>query len=299
MSKVSFENMDGQIWVNGDMVAWQQAHVHILTHALHYGTSVFEGVRIYDGHVFKMTEHNQRLIKSAELLDMKVPYSVEELNQATLAILQANNISNGYIRPLAWTGSETMGISTKNTSSTHVAIAVWEWPSYFTPEERLQGITLKTSPWRRPAPNTAPTEAKASGLYMICTLSKHQAEAAGYTDALMLDYRDYVAEATGANIFLVMDGKLHTPTPDCFLNGITRQTVIELAQSRGIDVIERHILPEELANASEVFVTGTAAEITPVRQIDNFHYQPADITKMLLTDYDNLVRGKFAAAVAE
>ena len=286
-----FEDRDGFIWVNGKFVDWRDAKVPMISHGLHYGGTVFEGIRCYNGQAFKLHEHSERLIKSAELIDMKIPYTVEELNKATIETLEKNNLKDAYIRPLAWRGSDQMGITAQETK-THTAIAVWEWPSYFSPELRDKGISLKTSKWKRPAPDTAPIHSKAAGLYMICTMSKHEAENAGYDDALMLDYRGYVAEATGANMFLMKDGEIHTPTPDCFLNGLTRQTVIKLAQDRGFKIIERHIKPQELKDFDEIFVTGTAAEVTAIGKIDDIEYKVGNITKQLRDDYENLVNGR-------
>lgn len=289
MSAPSFDDRDGLIWYDGEMIDWRDAKLHVLSHALHYGSSVFEGVRSYGGEIFKLTEHSQRLIDSAALLGFEIPYSLDEINQACIDICKANNIVDGYLRPVAWRGSEMMAVSAQNTSI-HLSIATWEWPSYFSPEAKMKGIRLKTGPWKRPSPETEPVHSKAAGLYMICTLSKHAVEAEGYDDALMLDWRGQIAEATGANIFLYMDDKkLHTPTPDCFLDGITRRTVIDLAKARGIDVVERAIMPEELANASEVFLTGTAAEVTPVGEIDRYSFTPGDICKTLMEDYNQAV----------
>ncbi|TVR97834.1 MAG: branched-chain amino acid aminotransferase [Rhodospirillales bacterium] len=288
MATQPFDDRDGLIWFNGDLVPWRDASVHVLTHALHYASSVFEGERVYGGSIFKLTEHSQRLADSARLLGFTLPCSVDDLDRATEAVCKANGIVDGYVRPIAWRGSEMMGVSAQATRI-NLAIATWPWPSYFAPEARLHGIRLKTAPWRRPAPDTAPVHAKAAGLYMICTLSKHAVEDQGYDDALMLDWRGRVAESTGANIFLVFgDGRLHTPVPDCFLNGITRQTVIALARERGIEVVERPITPNELANATEVFLTGTAAEVTPVGSIDDHRYTPGEITRTLIEDYTRL-----------
>lgn len=294
---IPFDDRDGQIWFNGELVPWRDARLHVLSHGLHYGSCVFEGERSYGGRIFKMSEHHERLRHSAQVLGFEVPYSVAEIDAAAERVLAANGIVDGYIRPVAWRGSEMMGVSAQQTRI-NVAVAAWEWPAYFTPEARLQGIRMTISKWRRPAPDTAPTQSKAAGLYMICTMSKHAAEAEGYNDALMLDYRGRIAEATGANIFLVQDGKLHTPTPDCFLDGITRCTVIELARARGYEIVERAIMPEELAQTSEVFITGTAVEVTPVREIDAYSFTPGDITRDLLTAYDELVQGGGAAAAA-
>ena len=299
MAGPAYDDRDGNIWYDGKMVDWRDAKVHLLTHALHYGSCVFEGVRMYSGQIFKLREHSERLIKSAEIMGFEIPYSVEQIDQACIDACTANNITNGYLRPFAWRGSEMMGVAAqKNTI--HFAVAAWEWPSYFSPEARAKGISLKTSKWRRPPPDTAPVHAKAAGLYMIATLSKHDAEADGFTDSLMLDWRGQVAEATGANIFMEMgDGKLHTPTPDCFLDGITRRTVIDLARAHGIEVIERVIMPEELANATQVFLTGTAAEVTPVGSIDGHTYSVGDITKTLMDAYDQTVGKAPASAAAE
>ena len=288
---VSFDQQDGDIWYNGALVPWKESKLHVLSHGLHYASCVFEGERVYNGAVFKLREHTQRLIDSGLELGFEIPYSLEELEQATLDTVAAQGFADAYVRPVAWRGSEMMGVSAQETKI-NVAIAVWEWPSYFSPEARLRGIRLTTAKWRRPSPETAPVHAKAAGLYMICTLSKHEAEAKGYDDALMLDYRGRVAESTGANIFLIQDGKIHTPTPDCFLDGITRRTVIGLAKSHNIEVIERTIMPEEFADTDEVFVTGTAAEVTPVSEIDDYRFTPGEITKTLLEDYDGLVRGE-------
>jgi len=286
MATQPFHDRDGQIWYDGTLVPWRDAKLHVLSHALHYASSVFEGARSYNGTIFKLTEHSQRLADSARMLGFKLPCSVDDVDRACIEVCKANGITDGYIRPVAWRGSEMMGVSAQATKI-HLAIAAWPWPSYFSPEARLKGIRLKTAPWRRPAPTTAPVHAKAAGLYMICTMSKHGVENEGYDDALMLDWRGQVAEATGANIFMVMgDGRLHTPTPDCFLNGITRQTVIGLAKARGIEVVERAIMPDELAGASEVFLTGTAAEVTPVGSIDQHRFTPGDITKTLMQDYE-------------
>ncbi len=297
MSTVPFDDRDGVIWFNGEMVPWREAKLHVLSHALHYASCVFEGERSYGGAIFEMREHHKRLHNSANILGFEIPYSVEAIDAAALEVMKANGIVDGYFRPVAWRGSEMMGVSAQETRI-NVAIAAWEWPSYFSPEARLKGIRLATSPWRRPAPDTAPVHAKAAGLYMICTLSKHAAEAKGYNDALMLDYRGRVAEATGANIFLLQDGKLHTPTPDCFLDGLTRQAVIALARARGIEVIERAIMPEELARTQEVFITGTAAEVTPVGEIDGQTFTVGEITQELMTAYSDLVRNHTEASAS-
>ena len=292
MSANSFDNRDGLIWLNDELVDWRDAKIHVLSHALHYASSVFEGVRAYRSKIFKLSEHSQRLIDSATSLGFEIPYTCDQINDACKKTCKANNIVDGYIRPIAWRGSEMMAISAQDTTI-HLAIATWTWPSYFTPESRMKGIRLKTGPWKRPSADTEPVHAKAAGLYMICTLSKHAVEAEGFDDALMLDWRGQIAESTGANIFLFMsDGKLHTPKPDCFLNGITRQTVIQLAERRGIEVIERAIFPEELADTKEVFLTGTAAEVTPVGIIDDHKFIPGDVCKTLMEDYDKEV-GKY------
>jgi len=290
MAGPSFDDHDGWIWMDGGLVDWRDAKAHILTHALHYASSVFEGERSYDGVIFKSREHSERLVRSAEILGMTPPVTAQELCRIKAEVLARNEIQDGYVRPVIWRGSEMMGISAQ-ANTIHLAVAAWVWPSYFDPAEKIRGIKLKMSPWRRPAADMAPVHAKAAGLYMICTLAKHEAEAEGFQDALMLDYRGYVAEATGANVFFVIDGKLHTPTPDCFLDGITRQTAIELAHHRGIEVVERHIQPEEMANATECFVTGTAAEITPVSQIGAYHFNPGAVCKTLVEDFEDLVRG--------
>jgi len=289
MTAATFDDRDGMIWYDGALVPWRDANLHVLSHGLHYASAVFEGERVYGGNIFKLTEHTQRLHNSAEMLGFEIPWSVADVDQACREVCRANDIVDGYVRPIAWRGSEMMGVSAQDTKI-HLAIAAWPWPSYFSPEARMKGIRLKTSPWRRPAPDTAPVFAKATGLYMICTLSKHQMEREGYDDALMLDWRGQVSEATGANIFLVLDdGKIHTPTPDCFLDGITRRTVMELAKKRGYEVIERAILPDELNGAREVFLTGTAAEVTPVGEIDGHAYTVGEITKALMEDYEKEV----------
>lgn len=294
MSTQSFDDRDGYIWFNGELQPWRGAKLHVLTHALHYASSVFEGERIYNGKIFKLEEHTDRLFYSAETLDMKIPYSKDEINEACMEAMRANDIMDGYVRPIAWRGSELMGITAQG-SKVNVAIAVWSWPSYFSPEARLKGLKLDLSEWRRPSPATAPVFAKAAGLYMICTLSKHAAERKGLDDALLLDWRGQVAEATGANIFFVMDGKLHTPTPDCFLDGITRRTVIGLAKERGYEVIERAIMPEEMEQADECFLTGTAAEVTPVASIGDYQFQPGEVCRTLMDAYDVTV-GKTASS---
>jgi len=281
---VPFDQLEGQIWMNGTFIPWKDAKIHVLTHGLHYASAVFEGERAYGGRVFKLTEHNQRLHDSAEIMGFKIPYTVAELDAATIELLKRQGFSDAYVRPIAWRGSEMMGVSAQN-NTINVAIAIWQWGSYFNPAEKLKGIKLDMAAYRRPDPMTAPSRAKAAGLYMICTISKHAAEAKGYADAMMLDYRGRVAEATGANVFFVKDGVIHTPDPDCFLNGITRQTVIELAKRRGIEVIERAIMPEELSTFTECFLTGSAAEVTPVSEIGPYRFTPAAICETLMNDY--------------
>jgi branched-chain amino acid aminotransferase len=282
---VPFDQLDGQIWMNGEFLPWKDAKIHVLTHGLHYASAVFEGERAYGGRVFKLTEHNQRLHDSAEIMGFKVPYSVAELDAATIELLKRQGFSEAYVRPIAWRGSEMMGVSAQ-ANRINVAIAIWQWGSYFNPAEKLKGIKLDLAAYRRPDPMTAPSRAKAAGLYMICTISKHAAEDKGYADAMMLDYRGRVAEATGANVFFVKDGSLHTPDPDCFLNGITRQTVIDLAKRRGIEVIERAIMPEEMSEFSECFLTGSAAEVTPVSEIGGkWTFTPGKISETLMNDY--------------
>ncbi len=289
---IPFDQRDGVIWYNGKFVEWKEAKVHVLNHGLHYASCVFEGEKIYNGKIFKCTEHSKRLHASANIIGFEIPFSVEELDNVKKESVIKQNITEGYMRAFAWRGSEKMAISAQN-NKIHVAIACWPWPPYYSEEARRAGLKLKFARYKRPSPDTAPTAAKAAGLYMICTISKHEAEREGYNDALMLDYRGYLAEATGANLFLVMkNGELHTPLPDCFLNGITRLTVIDLAKKRGIKVVERHIKPEELANAADVFLTGSAAEITRVGAVeDKFYYPQANqMTLDLMDDYHRLVR---------
>ena len=292
MALIPFDDRDGYIWLNGEIVPWRDAKTHTLSHGLHYASLVFEGERVYSGVVFEGAWHTKRLRQSCNILDFDIPITDEEVEAAKMAIVEANNIVDGYVRAFCWRGSEMMAISAQQTT-THVAIAAWEWPSYFDPETKMKGITLDISEWRRPAPESAPVHAKAAGLYMICTLSKHAAEKKGFQDALMLDYRGYIAEATGANVFFIDDeGTIHTPTPDCFLNGITRQTVIAMAKSMQIKVVERHMKPEDMASMKECFLTGTAAEVTPVSQIGDYHFTPSDISRKLVDGYENLVRGR-------
>jgi branched-chain amino acid aminotransferase len=284
MALIPFDDRDGTIWMDGKLIPWRQAQTHVLTHGLHYGSSVFEGERAYGGRIFKSREHSERFHRSAQLLSFTIPFTVEELLAAKELVLKDNNIENGYIRPVAWRGSEMMAISAQQTKI-HVAIAAWNWPSMYKKDIKENGIRLKMATYRRPSPETAPCASKAAGLYMICTISKHEAEREGFDDALMLDYRGYLAEATGANLFLVTNGELHTPTPDCFLDGITRRTVMDLARARQMKVVERHLLPEELKNAQEVFLTGTAAEITPVREIAGQSFTIGPVTRQLMTDF--------------
>ena len=289
----AFDQRDGFIWMNGALIPWTDARVHVLTHGLHYASSVFEGERAYAGTIFKLREHTERLIYSAKELGFEIPYAAGAIDAACIETLEANGLVDGYLRPVAWRGSEMMGVSAQN-NRINLAIAAWEWPSYFDPEERLKGIRLDMADYRRPSPETAPCHAKAAGLYMICTLSKHAAESKGYADALMLDWRGRVAEATGANVFFVDSGVLHTPEPDCFLDGITRRTVMDLARARGLEIIERAIMPEEMENFSECFITGTAAEVTPVSEIGPYKFTPGDISINLLNDYLALVGGDTA-----
>jgi branched-chain amino acid aminotransferase len=295
MSLVPFDDRDGWIWLDGQFVPWREAKVHVLTHGLHYASSVFEGERMYGGEIFELTAHTERLFKSAEILDFKIPYTVSEIDEACKATCARNGLKDCYVRPIAWRGSEMIGVSAQH-SKIHVAIAVWDWPSYFDPEQKKKGIRLTWAKYDRPSPRTAPVAAKAAGLYMICTISKHAAEQDGYSDAMMLDYRGYVAEATGANVFFVKDGVLHTPTPDCFLNGITRQTVIRLARERGYELVERHIQPEEMAGFEECFIVGTAAEVTPVAEVGEYRFTPGKISLTRMDDYARLVRREVVPA---
>ncbi len=292
---VPYHDRDGLIWFDGAMVPWRDAQVHLLTHALHYASAVFEGERAYGGEIFKLTDHSKRLIEGAKIMDFDIPYTVDQIDQACRDVVAANNLTDCYVRPITWRGSEQMGVSAQQ-SKIHLAVAAWTWGSYFPMEQRLKGIRLTHATYRRPDPACAPCKAKAAGLYMICTIEKHRAERAGYSDALMLDYRGQVAECTGANVFFIKDGVIHTPTPDCFLDGITRRTVIALAKARGITVVERAIMPDELSSFSECFITGTAAEVTPVSEIGAHVYKPAAITETLLNDYMAGVRPKARAA---
>jgi branched-chain amino acid aminotransferase len=291
---IPFDQRDGVLWYDGQMVPWKDAKTHVLTHGLHYGSCVFEGQRIYGGTIFRLKDHTDRLFYSAKMLGMTIPFTADEINQACIAVARAQKVQDGYIRPVAFRGSEMMAVSAQNTTI-HVAIACWPWPSYFSPAEKLKGIRLDISRWKRPSAETEPVHAKAAGLYMICTISKHEAEAKGYADALMFDYRGLVAEATGANVFFVQDGVLHTPTPDCFLNGITRQTVIAIAHRLGIEVKERHIKPEEMEGFSECFLTGSAAEVTPVSEIGPYRFKPGRLTERLMLAYSDEVRRKVVA----
>ena len=287
----SFENRDGWIWMNGVLIPWEKATSHVVNQGLHYASAVFEGERAYNGKIFKSKEHTQRLFKSAKIIGIEIPFSQEEINEAKQVLLRKMNLKNCYVRPIVWRGSSQMGISTSN-ADIHVAIAVWDdWASYFKIEDRLLGLKLITSPWKRPSPDTAPSEAKASGPYVICTMSKEYAEKKGYHDALMLDYRGYVAEGTGANIFFIKNNDIHTPIADCFLNGITRQTVIKMVKSQGYTLVEKHILPNEIKNYDEAFLTGTAAEITPIQSIDEIKYATGKNTTSykLMNDFTDLV----------
>jgi len=291
MALVPFDDRDGWIWMNGDFVPWRDAKTHVLTHALHYGSSVFEGERMYGGKIFKLREHSERLIRSAELLDFEIPYTAEEIDAACIATCERNGMTDAYLRPLAYLGPEQVSVSALNNKC-HVMIAAWDWPSYFDPEVKKKGIKLEWAKWRRPDPQTAPTTAKAAGLYMICTMSKNAAEKRGFADAMMLDWRGYVAEATGANVFFVKDGVIHTPDVTHILNGITRQTIIDMAEARGVEVVVRHIRPEELTDFSECFLTGSAAEVTPVQSIGDYSFTPGELSLSLMEDYGKLVRGE-------
>lgn len=291
MAFVPFDDRDGWIWFDGEFVPWREAKTHVLTHGLHYGSSVFEGERMYGGEIFKLTAHSKRLKRSAELLDFEIPYSVAEIDAACKETCEKNGMTDCYIRPVAYLGAEQLSVSSLN-SKVHLAIAAWEWPSYFDPEVKKKGIRLEWAKWRRPDPATAPSTAKAGGLYMICTMSKTAAEKRGFADAMMLDWRGYIAEATGANVFFVQNGALHTPRVDHILDGITRQTVIEMAQAKGIEVVIRDILPEELSNFSECFLTGSAAEVTPVSEIGDYRFTPGELSLTLMDDYGKLVRGQ-------
>jgi branched-chain amino acid aminotransferase len=294
MTIIPFDDRDGSLWYDGKLVPWREAQTHVLTHGLHYASSVFEGERLYSGRIYKLAEHTARLFESARILGMEVPYTPQQIDAACYEAAQVQGITNGYVRPVVFRGSEMMAVAAQHTKI-HVAIAVWQWPSYFDPATKLKGIRLTVSDWKRPAPDTAPTKAKAAGLYMICTLSKHAAEQQGYADALMFDYRGYVAEATGANVFFVKDGALHTPTPDCFLDGITRRSVMALARARQIPVHERHIERKELDSFEECFLTGTAAEVTPVSEIGPHKFKPGKISETLMNDYEQDVHREVSA----
>ena len=295
MAIIPFDQRDGWIWFNGEIVPWKDAKVHVLTHGLHYGSCVFEGERAYDGVIFKTTEHSVRFRKSAEIMDFEIPFSVEELNAAKDKVVELNGGGDQYVRPVAWRGSEMMAVSAQQ-NKIHVAIATWAWPSMFDPETKMKGIKLDIAEFRRPDPMCAPVHAKAAGLYMICTISKHKAEKKGYADAMMLDWQGRVAECTGANIFFTRDGAIHTPIADCFLNGITRQTVIALAKEQGLEVIERRIMPEELSSFNECFIVGSAAEVTPVAEIGPYTFKPGNISRTMMDAYTNAVRPKSKAA---
>jgi branched-chain amino acid aminotransferase len=284
MTLIPFHDRDGFIWMDGKLVPWREAQIHVLTHGLHYGSCVFEGERAYGGTIYKSTEHSARLKRSAELLDFEIPYSVAEIDAAKAATLKANGQVDAYLRPVAWRGSEMMGVSAQE-NKIHLAIASWVWPSYFDPATKMKGIRLDMADYRRPDPATAPSTSKAAGLYMICTISKHRAERKGYADALMLDWQGRVAECTGANVFFIRDGQVHTPTADCFLDGLTRQSVIALCKKRGFEVIERRIMPEELASFNECFITGTAAEVTPVSEIGPYRFTPGNMSQVIMEDY--------------
>jgi branched-chain amino acid aminotransferase len=286
---IPFDQRDGSLWFDGKLVPWKEAKTHVLTHGLHYASSVFEGERMYGGRIYKLKEHTHRLFESARILGITIPYTEDEISAACMEACAVQGYTEAYVRPVAYRGSEMMAVAAQSTK-THVAVAAWTWPSYFDAETKMKGIRLDVSDWKRPAPDTAPTQAKAAGLYMICTMSKHNAEAKGYADAMMLDYQGNVAEATGANIFFVKDGVLHTPIPDCFLNGITRQSVLALAKLRQIPVVVRKIHPDELTGFSECFLTGSAAEVTPVSEIGPWRFTPGEISRTLMTDYSADVR---------
>ena len=288
MALIPFDDRDGWIWLDGSLIPWRDAKLHVLSHGLHYASAVFEGERAYTGNIFRLTDHSTRLVESGRILRFEIPYSIAAIDAASKQVLEANGLADGYVRPIAWRGSEQLAVSATGTS-VHLAIAAWPWPSYFG-AQRMQGIRVAHAEWRRPPPETAPVKAKAAGLYMIGSLSKVKAEEEGYADALMLDWRGLIAETTGANIFLVIDGELHTPVPDCFLDGITRRSVISLARRSQMKVIERQIDPSELTRATEVFLAGTAAEVTAVREIGDHRFTPGRITETLMRAYDDLVR---------
>jgi branched-chain amino acid aminotransferase len=288
MALVPFDDRDGLIWFDGVMVPWRDAKIHVLTHGLHYASGVFEGERAYAGNIFKLRAHTERLIRSAKILGFDIPYSADEIDAACREVVAANNLVDAYVRPLAWRGTEQLSVSAQQTKI-HLMIATWAWPNLFG-DNRMKGVTLDIATWKRPHPETAPTASKAAGLYMIGTLAKHEAEAKGFNDALMLDWRGQVAEGTGANVFFVFDGEVHTPIPDCFLDGITRRVVMSIARRHQYKVVERVIMPDEIEKASEVFLVGTAAEVTPVRQIGPHHFTPGKVTATLLADFEALVR---------
>jgi branched-chain amino acid aminotransferase len=295
MAGIPFDQHDGWIWYDGKLVPWQDAKLHVLSHGLHYASAVFEGERAYSGEIFKSTEHSRRLRRSAELLDFEIPYSVAEIDAAKRLVLDKSGLKDAYLRPIAWRGSEMMGVAAQ-ANTIHLAIACWEWPSYFDAAAKMKGIRLDMAEFRRPDPATAPSTSKAAGLYMICTISKHKAERKGYADALMLDWQGRIAECTGANVFFIRDGAVHTPIADCFLAGITRATVIDLARRRGFEVVERRIQPEEMEGFEECFITGSAAEVTPVSEIGPYRFQPGQMTKVLMDDYSAEVQPRAKAA---
>jgi len=295
MSVIPFDQRDGWIWFDGQLVPWKEAKLHVLSHGLHYGSCVFEGERAYGGEIFRCTEHSGRLKRSAELLDFEIPYSVAEIDAAKRLVLEKSGLADAYLRPVAWRGSEMMGVSAQH-NTIHLAIAAWEWPSYFDAAAKMKGIRLDMAEYRRPDPATAPCHSKAAGLYMICTISKHRAERKGYADALMLDFEGNVAECTGANVFFIRDGAIHTPLADRFLDGITRRTVIDLARRRGFEVVERRIAPEEMESFNECFITGSAAEVTPVSEIGPYGFQPGNMSRVLMEDYLAEVNPKAKAA---
>jgi branched-chain amino acid aminotransferase len=288
MALVPFDDRDGLIWFDGVLVPWRDAKIHVLTHGLHYASGVFEGERAYSGHIFKLRAHTERLIASAKILGFDIPYTADEIDAACQQVIKENGLTDAYVRPLAWRGAEQLSVSAQQ-SKIHLMIATWAWPNLFG-DDRMKGVTLDIAQWKRPHPQTAPTASKAAGLYMIGTLAKHEAEAKGFNDALMLDWRGQVAEGTGANVFFVFNGEVHTPIPDCFLDGITRRVVMSIARRHQYKVVERAIMPEEIANASEVFLVGTAAEVTPVRQIGDLHFTPGEVTRTLFADFEKLVR---------
>ena len=295
MSIIPFDQRDGVIWFNGEIVPWKEAKIHVLTHGLHYGSSIFEGERAYAGSIFKSREHSIRLHNSAKIMDFELPYTVEQLDAAKAKVVELSGGGDQYVRPVAWRGSEMMAVSAQH-NKIHVAIATWAWPSMFDPETKMKGIRLDIADYRRPDPKCAPVHAKAAGLYMICTISKHKAEKKGYADAMMLDWQGRVAECTGANIFFTRDGAIHTPIADCFLNGITRQTVIALAKQQGLEVIESRIMPDELPSYNECFIVGSAAEVTPIAEIGPYKFKPGNISRTLMDAYTNAVRLKAKAA---